>query len=112
MKRIIDGKKSDTETAEPLLHHAWKTHHPNISGGEPTCNHVRAIYRTKSGKLFTYSYDASGYGRDRNGITGIYYRRTEDITPLGGAADAIAWCELEDCFDVEDIEKHFEVDEA
>jgi hypothetical protein len=107
MRKIIEGKVYDTATAELLLHDDWHSHHPNQGGGGPRLYHERAIYKTKKGKLFAYIYDETGYGRNRDGVTGLFARREEEITPLGGAADAVALCEVWNCFEAGAIEKYF-----
>jgi len=40
------------------------------------------------------------------GVTGLYQREEAVIIPFASAAEAVAWCETEDCFDAEDIERH------
>jgi len=106
MRKLIYGKIYDTEKAECLMHADWMTHHPNLSG-RATLRHERGVYRTKSGKLFGYAYDEHGYGRDRDGVTGAYTRRESYIEPFDDSLKAMVWAELENCFEVEDFEKHF-----
>jgi hypothetical protein len=117
MKRIIDGKLFDTDKCERLLHSEWSNPHPNVSGdysGMHDLNHERALYRTKSGRLYVYEYDEEGYGRDRNGVSGTFVRkRTRCDQLFGGAREAVQWAE-DNSFDAEDITEHFanEVGEA
>lgn len=106
MRKILGGKVYDTETAEALLFHKWRTYHPNMGGRNPTLDHKRGVYRTKKGALFGYAFDEIGYGRDRNGVTGAYVRTESALTPFDDVGEAVAWCESEDVFDAEDIMEH------
>jgi len=112
MRKILDGRVFDTETAEQLLKRNWSTYHPNQGGGGPMLDHVRALYRTKKGTLFSYTYDEIGYGRDRRfGVTGLYTRKEQCIEEIPDVVHAIAWCEQER-FPAEDVEEHFPIEEA
>lgn len=111
MRKIIRGQVYDTKTAECLLSKKWKTYHPNQGGGSPTLRHEREVYRTKKGALFSYVLDDRGYGRDRNGVTGMYTETTQSLYVFVNDLEAVAWCEEQD-FDVDEVEKHFAVEEA
>jgi hypothetical protein len=111
MRKIINSKVYDTETAECLMSRVWHTHHPNLSGGPPTCDHTRCIYRTKKGVLFAYRSDDTGYGRNRDGASGAFYHHEAEIIPLADDAAAVTWAEEND-FDAEDVEGVFAVEEA
>lgn len=111
MDVIINGKRYNTDTAEIVLSRSWHSYHPNQGGGDPKLFHVRSIYRTKKGILFAYQFDHVGYGRDRNGLNGLFIDEKEEITPLSGDADAIATCEHFG-FSGEEVAKHFEVEDA
>jgi hypothetical protein len=111
MKRIIQGKVYNTETAELLLNRGWKTFHPNQGGGSPHLEHIRSIYKTKNGTLFGYQYDDIGYGRDRNGVTGMYTREEEELFLFLTERQAVDWAE-EWNFDATEVEKVFEVEEG
>jgi hypothetical protein len=109
MRKIIRGKIYDTSTAHQLLHGEWYTYHPNLSEREPSLRHERGLYRTKKGALFAYTFDRTGYGRDRNGVTGAFTGESETIQEFTTAGEALFWVEYQneyrDIFDPDDIEK-------
>jgi len=108
MKKIIDGKLYDTETADRLLYKQWSTQHPNVSGRDHSLDHERAVYRTKKGTLFAYEYDEEGYGRNADGATGAFVRkRSRWEVFYGGEPAAVRWAEEQDCFDSQDIYDQF-----
>lgn len=102
MKRIIDGKRYDTETADLIGSngagyagdfHAW----------------YETLYRTKKGAFFLCGNGgalsswgrATGNGNERCGGEGI---RPLDV------AEALTWCEAN--LEPEDFEGLFEIEEA
>ena len=102
MKKIIDGKRYDTETAS--LIGDWEFSELNDS------HHVyEALYRTPNGAYFLWyqggpasRYRVPGGSNTTSGSSGIH---------LMDAGEALAWCESHDV-DAETIEAHFTVAEG
>jgi|SRR3974377_395008 len=109
MKVIRNGTVFDTKKAHPLLHAEWYTRHPNQAGGDPMLRHECGVYRGNGGTVFGARYDQSGYGRDENGVTGLYTRSHSDVVPFYGevAENIVRWCEEQDCFDIDAIIEAF-----
>ncbi len=55
MKKIVDGKKYDTETADLLKHEGGVPYKDGVSGEERECHHC--LYRKKNGELFLVHYN-------------------------------------------------------
>ncbi|MET0529223.1 MAG: hypothetical protein ABW003_12970 [Microvirga sp.] len=107
MKAIIHGIRYDTKTATEIISREWSTYHPNLSGGEPTLEHQRGVYRGKNGGLFGHIYDERGYGRDpHTGATGAFVKEDAAIIPFESEAAALIWAE-EEGFDADDLETAF-----
>lgn len=104
MRKIIDRKVYDTDTAPEIMKRSWTTRHPNCPGDK--LEHRRAVHRTHKGALFGYTYDVWGYGRDWNGVTGAFRRVEEDIIPFATETEAADWATVQR-FDAEDVEEAF-----
>ena len=102
MKRIIDGKRYNTETAQFIGN--WEYAEPG------NFHHVyEALYRTPSGRYFLeYQGGALSPYAVNNGPHCVSGSR--GIRPLD-AEEALAWCEDRD-IDAEVIEKFFTVEDA
>ncbi len=101
MKRIIDGKRYDTETAEQIAE--WDNGH--YGSDFRSCE--EALYRTKKGQYFTagsggpLSKYAQSCGNGTSGGEGLI---------LLDEQEAREWCENHNC--VEALEKHFVIVEG
>lgn len=111
MRKIIMQQVYDTDTAELLMSKHWRTYHPNQGGGSPMLDHERDLYRTKKGAFFAYIRDDKGYGRNRDGATGLYTDTVRRIEVFRSEIEASVWCEEEN-FEATDVEKHFKIEEA
>ena len=103
MKRVIDGKVYNTETAECIGD--WSN---GCNGGDfDQCS--ESLYKTKKGQFFTVG---SGGARSK-------YSRSYGADSVGGGEgmellseeDALAWCE-DHGVDADVIAKHFKVQEG
>jgi len=96
MKKIIDGKRYDTETAERV--HSW--HNGYHAGDFHQCE--EALYRTRKGTFFLHGEGGalSKYATPHGNMTG----GGEDITPLT-PKEAMEWLEAHD--GTEALEKNF-----
>lgn len=102
MKKIIEGKVYNTETAEEIGSF-W-----NGLGGNDFRNLNESLYKTKKGAWFLYGQGGAmtrwseSNGNTTWGSSGIMVLSEES---------ARRWCETHD-IDAETIERHFTIDEA
>lgn len=102
MKKIIDGKRYDTETAFEKI-----AEYSNGLGLSDFRHCNEELYRTDSGTWFLHGEGGplTGYSRPVGNLTA----GGEDITPLTDD-EARGWLERHDFPDV--VEKYFEIEDA
>ena len=103
MKKVIDGKTYNTETATKI------DYSDNGLSASDFHNWDETLYKTQKGRFFL-KYRGGGLSRwavsvGNNGRTG-----SEGLAALTGA-EALAWCERNQV-DADLIAQHFELEEA
>lgn len=85
MKKIIDGKKYDTETAVEVGYYSNDLHKGDFRWCEET------LYRKRNGEFFLYG-EGGGLSPHAHHFPGGGYCEGEKIVPMS-KAEAKSWCE-------------------
>jgi hypothetical protein len=103
MKKVIDGKVYNTETADVIA--GWS----NDLGGGDFNQCEESLYKTKKGQFFVAG---SGGAMSRYSVScGNNSWGGGEGMELLSEAEALAWCEEHDV-DADEIAKHFKVQEG
>lgn len=102
MKKIIDGKRYDTDTATSITF---------IEYGTPGDfrHRLEELFKTKKGNFFL-SYNGGALSKYATNEGPNLVRGSSGIQPLT-VEEALTWCETNN-IDGSIIEKHFDVDDA